>query len=491
MNRPTLSYDLTDGNGAAAFPRDPGRLVTRLGHTGRHFDRLHGGFALTRHTLNEPRGAVGVWVCPLDDLGTQAQYPQHRAHNHGYDQYVFLSDRESPLDPRPAQFAMYFHTYWHPVFMAKWHRGGYDELCWTPRPGASAMAGHLRLPRDRWTHLACSWDRERGDYRLYVNGWFVGAQDTTYEGVLPQQPAGPILYGGAPRVAYGRADFWDQQVTADEIRQFVTSSDYPLDAETEEEVQRVHGHKPLRAFEHPQLDREGWEPKLRVSLTQQEDLLAFYHQGANNGTTVSSEGTRIQTPSLEAFFDQPDPPGGDTTRMYLWTRQCFEGDLYVTFRFRIHRPGGLALLMTQAAGMHGEDFLHTYHPRTDGAMKMVCWEDVRNYHWEFMRQMHDIRNDVINHAMLKNPWYCPVAYQALDEPWEMDRTYRLHYLQRGNHIVGAIDDRVVIDAHDSPWTNNGPVLRNGAVALRCMMRTDMTFRDLEIYNRDPGLEPLV
>jgi hypothetical protein len=489
MHPPPFTYDLTRPSEGVHFPRNEGRIVWRAGRAGRHFDELHGGFALLRHTLGSDRGTVGVWLCPLDDLATQAQHPQHRAHNPGYDQYIFLSDRESPLDPRPAQFAMYMHTYWHPVFMAKWHRGGYDELCWTPQRGALALAGHLRLPRDRWVHLACTWDRKRGDYGLFVNGWRVGAHDRTYDGVLPQQPAGPVIYGGAPRVAYGQVDFWDQPLEAQRLRTVVEQADFPLDAQVDLEVQQVHGHAAPPAFDVPDTTADGWQPRLDLPLTREEDLLSFYHQGGNNGTSISDRGLRVQTPPLQGFLEQPEPPGGDTTRMYLWTRQTFEGDLYVTFKFRIHQPSGLALLMTQAAGMHGEDFLHTYHPRNDGAMTMVCWEDVRNYHWEFMRQMQDVRNDVINHAMLKNPWYCPMAYRALGQPWAIDRTYTLHYLQRGDHLVGAIDDQKVIDVVDSSWGNNGPVLRHGAVALRCMMETDITFSDIKIYDRIPELGP--
>lgn len=75
--------------------------------------------------------------------------------------------------------------------------------------------------------------------------------------------------------------------------------------------------------------------------------------------------------------------------MYLWTRDVFEGDLYLTAEFRIHQHGGLALWMLQAAGMQGEDFLSDYPLRSDGAMSTVITEDVRNYHWEFYREMVD------------------------------------------------------------------------------------------------------
>lgn len=486
MTQPLYRYrfgENTEGSLPPAFPRGPGRTVTRMGRPAVVFDRLHSGFALTRNTLQADRGTAALWVCPLDDITSQAQHPQHREHNPGYDHYIFLSDLEQPIDARPAQFALYLHTWWHPVFMAKWARGDYQSLFWSHDRGAIAIANHMRLHRDRWQHLACSWDRTRGLYKIYVNGVLVGTEDKSYEGVIPNQPAGPVAYGGAPRTAYGEVSFYDDVLADDQVHALAHDGSYPLDPELYRETKKEHAHGEPAEFTPPDLNADGWSSQLELPLTRDEDLLAFYHQGCNNGTSVSENGLRVTTPELGNYYDAPKPPWGDQTRMYLWTRQTFEGDLYVTFEFELHRHGGLALLMTQAAGMHGEDFIHTYHPRVDGSMSMVCWEDVRNYHWEYMREMCDIRNDVATHAMLKNPWYKPMSYLATQDQWELGRTYRLHYLQRGNHILGAIDNVKVIDAVDTSWDNNGPVLRNGAVALRCMMRTDMTFRNLAIYNR--------
>ena len=173
----------------------------------------------------------------------------------------------------------------------------------------------------------------------------------------------------------------------------------------------------------------------------------------------------------------------DMTRMYLWTRQVWQGDLFVTFEFKLHSHGGLALLMVQAAGMQGEDFLNDYPLRSDGSMQVVHREDVRNYHWEFFREMCDCRNDLVSHGCFKNPWLRPLSYQIENRTWELDRWYRLTFVQEGARLRGAIDNVTVIDVHDTGFDNNGPVLRHGRVALRAMMRTDMTFRSFEIHTR--------
>jgi len=196
---------------------------------------------------------------------------------------------------------------------------------------------------------------------------------------------------------------------------------------------------------------------------------------------------RVTTPSFEEYYKRMGKTRTgqqlDMTRMYLWTRQVMQGDLAVSFEFKIHRHGGLALLMVQAAGMQGEDFLDDYPLRSDGSMQVVHREDVRNYHWEFYREMADCRNDLVSHGCFKNPWLRPMNYQIENRTWETDRWYRLTFLQECSRLRGAIDGVTVMDVLDTGFDNNGPVLRHGRIALRAMMRTDMTFRNFEVQSR--------
>ena len=97
--------------------------------------------------------------------------------------------------------------------------------------------------------------------------------------------------------------------------------------------------------------------------------------------------------------------------------------------------------------------------------------------------MTDCRNDLASHACIKNPWFRPLAYQVENRRWELDRWYQLTYIQEGNRIRGAIDNTTVIDVADNGFDNNGPVLRNGHIAIRCMMRSDITFRNLDVWTR--------
>jgi hypothetical protein len=97
--------------------------------------------------------------------------------------------------------------------------------------------------------------------------------------------------------------------------------------------------------------------------------------------------------------------------------------------------------------------------------------------------MFDTRNDLVSHAVIKNPWHCPVAFQIENRHWELDRWYRVTFLQEESRLRGAIDNVTVFDTTDNGLTNNGPVMRQGRIALRVMMRSDITFRNLEISNR--------
>jgi hypothetical protein len=97
--------------------------------------------------------------------------------------------------------------------------------------------------------------------------------------------------------------------------------------------------------------------------------------------------------------------------------------------------------------------------------------------------MLDTRNDLVTHAMLKNPWFKPIAFQVENRRWELNRWYKLEFLQEGGRIRGAIDGVAVIDLEDNGFDNNGPVLKHGHVAIRCMMRTDMVIRNLQVRDR--------
>jgi Domain of unknown function (DUF1961) len=467
----------------------PARIIAHGGRAGLNFTGIRGRLVLPEHTLNEPEGSALIWVLSLDDLFPAAQHAQHKVSNRQSDKFVFLSDREAVREVDGAFFTLCYHSYWHPVFYAKFFTGPIMQGVWAPKPKACAMAGHFELERMQWYQLAVTWNHAAGRYRVYANGVLVAAEDASAPRPFDHDRCGPLLYAGNPALAFSEFAFFDQELAPGELRERFAAEATGACPELQGRLERHWGGTGLPQIELP-VGAE-WRETLALPLNRAADLEKFFHQGGTPTVQTTGEGLRITTPGLDQFFknrtslEERHDVGFDMTRMYLWSHQVFEGDIHASFEFKLHQHGGLCLFMAQAAGMQGEDFLEDYFLRADGRMITVCWEDVRNYHWEFYREICDVRNDVVSHAMLKNPWYRPMAFQVEDRQWELERWYRLDFFQQGARIRGAIDGVQVIDVTDSGFDNNGPVLRRGRVCIRCMMRTDMTVRNLSVRER-PG-----
>lgn len=480
--KPIFSYNLADKSfGSDLVQATAPRKIEYAGRKGLHLAGIKEHFILPKHTVNETRGSLMMWVLPLQDLAPATHYPTHANSNPNFANFTFLSDRENTGDVDAAQFAIFYNTYWHPVFITKFHRGGFVNMAWRPRQAAFASSNYFEMQRLNWYHLCVTWDRSRGDVSVYANGVLVAIQDTTAELPHVTQPCAPMLYGGNPALAYSEINFYNEIPSVDKIREAFRVGAGTINQELQKGLEKTYEGKGLAPFAWK--SDSSWHETLSLPMNRDEDMLAFFHQGGVTGTTVTSEGTRIVTPTLDEYYKEFHLVKPDPTRMYLWSRKTFEGDLYASFEFKLNKPGGLCLFMAQAAGMQGEDFMKDYFLRSDGSMSMVCWEDVRNYHWEFYRDMVDTRNDKVSHGMIKNPWLKPVAFQVENRKWELDRWYKLEFLQEGNRVRGAIDGVTVIDYADNAFDNNGPIFQNGHIAIRCMMRTDIVIRNLQVKNR--------
>jgi len=481
-SNPTPLFSYPAGEAGVVNLHSSARLIKHEGRNGLTFRSIRGRAALPRHTVGGRRGSLAFWVLPLQEFASAAHHSAQGKSNPYFDRFVFLTDREAVQDIDAANFCLLFSTDWYPVLIGKFMSGssGGGGDAGFLRPLAVMTANHFEMMRLHWYHLAATWDRDKGSYHLYANGILVATSDTTATDKPFEEEPSQTLYFGSPGYAMGDVEFFDAILSPSEIRDLFREGGGAVDSEIQRTLEKRHEGRDLPRFDPP--NAEGWVRRKTLSLQSPEQDTEFFHQGCGPCLHYSQEGLRITTPPMEDFARKQGAKN-DMTRMYLWTRDVFEGDLHVTAEFKIHKHGGLALWMFQAAGMQGEDFLADYPLRSDGAMSMVCWEDVRNYHWEFYREMIDTRNDLVSHALIKNPWFCPLAFQMENRRWELDRWYRVTFVQEKNRLRGAIDDVMVFDVSDSGTTNNGPVLRQGHVALRVMMRSDVTFRNLEISNR--------
>ena len=508
LPEPVFSYDpaAREAGGVRVFDgAAPSRVITREGRSGLTFESIRGRAMLPLHTADRLRGTATLWVLPLQDFFPATQLPAHSRSNPYFDRYVFLSDREAVQEIEAANFALLYQSSWHPVFIAKFAQGTVHQGAFGQGHTASAMAGFFSMPALVWHQLAVTWDHEAGVYQLFADGILVGHSDVTVEHPPHDAPA-PALYFGNPAHATGEIAFYDQPLDGPQLRALferglAKTPEAAAGAHTAQAaLKKTYEGNDLPALDwRPTQDTDdaapatdasagaGWSRQLALPLRDYADYAQFFHQGTGPSLRFGPEGLRITTPGFAEFSRRGGKTATgdelDMTRMYLWTRRVFEGDLYVSIDFQLHAHGGLALLMTQASGMQGEDFMADYPLRSTGSMSVVHKEDVRNYHWEFYREMTDTRNDLVSHAVLKNPWLRPVAFQIENRQWELGRWYRLEFLQQGARLRGAIDGVTVFDATDTGFDNNGPVLRKGHVSLRAMMRTDMTFRDLEIWTK--------
>jgi hypothetical protein len=474
---------------AAAHLRhgSPARVIEFDGRSGLNFTGIRGRLAVPEHTLNSPQGSLTLWLAPLDDVDVAPPHSHHAKSNPSFDRFALLSDREAMPEVEAAHFALYYHTWWHPSLIVKWAHGSYFDCYYNLRQRPMAAPGHFAFNRRHWYQMTVTWDRVGGDYRIYANGVLIGTHDTTAT-KLWDDVCGPTLYLGNPAFAFSALAFYDRALDANEVRaahQAEATTPYP---ELAASLHATYEGAGLRAFTPP--NPTGWTTQLELSLTDRADYERFFVQGCGTAVRFTPEGFRFRTPD----FEESATLGGvgsvnkfdtarDMSRMYLWTRQVFEGDLHVSLDFKLNAHGGLALLMTQASGMQREDFLEDYALRINGSMATVFGEDVRNYHWEFYREMCDTRNDLVSHGLMKNPWYRPLGFQMENRRWDLNRWYRLDWVQEGAHLRAAIDGVTVIDVTDSPHDNNGSIFTGGRIALRCMMRTDLVARNLHVRNR--------
>ncbi len=456
--------------------RGPARVVTLDGRSGLNTTSIHSVLQLKAHTMKASRGTVSMWVMSLEDLGTSNAKPTMAVSNPFWTMYPLLSDCPDPQDIVSANFKMLWMNAWHPNLVALFGKDKFYENAFNLPHKALVSVSHFSFKRRRWYNFALSWNYEKEEYRLYVNGIIIGKEDQHRSGKFHRDTIGTSLYLGNPALCYSDIKFYGTTLSEKEVYNQFKKEDSQHDAALEEELQHVYAGKDRKPFNWK--TDATWQIKLNLSLTDPTDLDSFYIQGKPVQVAITNEGLLVETINKEmnaAILD---------SQMYVWTRKPFEGDLYVEYEYKSLRPGGLSLLLTQASGMDREDFMADYPLRKSGRMVMIYGEDVRSYHWEYYREMADMRNDLDNSAFMKQPWNYPLAFGSRGIALAQDTWHKLQFLQIDNKLVGAIDGVIMFDCTDDGFTNNGPVLDFGRIAIRCMLHTKMVFRNLKVYNKE-------
>jgi hypothetical protein len=441
------------------------------GRAGWRATSVHSRLTIPAHTVAGERGTLTLWVLSMEHLAPVPPMPHLLELEPDWRIHTLLSDHPDLRAREKARFHLRYTTDWWRNLSAQFHSQqatGYNAII---------APDHFQFRPRRWYQLAVTWDKPAGQYRLYANGVLVAAENIFLH--MPHETAGPELFAGNPLFALGELCFYQQVLEAAEIGRAYEESGR-VDQQLVEELQQQHAGKNPDRFAWEPIADPTWKQELDCPFTRPDDLKGWWIQGQADSTSITPEGLLVNTApgdSRQHGLKQ------NKVEMYLWSEQLFRGDLALQVDFQLLAPNGLALIMVHSSGMQREDFMSDYPRRADGSMKMVCWENVRSYHWEFYRETDNTRNDVATHLLVKNPWMYGLAYQAMPQRLEPGAWHRLQYVQEAGRIRGSIDGVRIFDVEDAPHNYTGPVYDFGRIALRCKFKTKMLYRDLKVWTR--------
>jgi hypothetical protein len=441
--------------------------------------------------INEPQGSLILWVLPREDFATSVNSPWMASREPEHYNYVLLGDTPDAARMSEHRFALVYSRSWYDQMYAKWHRGDIydfssgDGMYIPGREKAFVSLGHLNLTRGHWMQIGLTWNEAKNDCRLFLNGLLVQTS-TSFDYPLLREANSGTIHAGHPLFSFGEMAVFDEVLSEEDFCAAYAENAPAGNGEIDRALHRTHSGKSVPAL---RWSADGdWEEKTSLPLNRPEDLARFYVQGMTQAPTITPEGLRVHTSDipvcqLEKPADWSSEEPWDPTQVYLWLEDHFSGDFAVEYEFKALQNHGLSLLMVRAASLHGDEFLKTQPRRISGAMRLVCWENVRNYHWEYYRQLEGARIDVASHVLVKNPYLHPLAYQVTDSKLAPDQWHKIQFVHEANRLRGAIDGLQIFDVTDDPFAGFGPVFRTGTLAIRCMAQTDMVFRNLKVWTK--------
>lgn len=451
----------------------PHRFRTVRGRTGLQVLSLHTRAVVTTELPRSPQGTVSFWFSPLEDL-TFLSKPNGSSSKVAFD-FPFFADVFPPRRVTQARFAVNF-TVGYPALMARFAAGEvWRKLDYGLAPFVYAEKAVLR--RGAWYHVALTWDRAAKTLVLFLNGLMAGhnLRADNFE-----EPAAELFLGN-PSIVLADLRLEARVAGPEEMAAAYAAGRPPTNQLADADTRQLLVPGYLAPLD---LRRDAaWKPALECAFTRAGDLEQWVRQGPR----LHLEDFRMET-SAEGLLLRTPSPVHTETRMYLWSQRTFEGDQWIEFDFRLESPRGLALLATCVSGMQREDFFADHGVPATGSMGTIL-NDVRCYHWEFVRRVEAMRNDVETQYVAKNAVGVKLISRCVPR-LEQNRWYRLRFVKAGARLHGAFDGQTVFDVRDNAWTNNGPVYDFGRIGLRHMYDTALRYRNLVVYQRDSGDDAL-
>lgn len=474
------------------------RWIQHQGRTGIHATSVHSRIKISRHGINQKQGAVSLWAMALEEMNMQHsssasetvkadpnRYKQSEPH---FQYYTLLSDQKEIRRYDKAHFALGWNSDFYPMLYTKFGIGSIYMDMYEPLYKPFLGAGHFHWLKEKWYQFLVTWDEEKGLYTLAVNGIVANRQNPYHPYSSKKEACGKTLYLGNPRLVLSDLTFHDRFLNDSEIKNAFLSEGGKQNSEETQSTQslfRVKKREKFKSFVTPE-----WKTHFEDPLSKKNSLSHFYIQGRSQHVQQTSEGIKIETPSKSLWkgdtaFTEMVKKGYDPLQVYIWLTTPYEGDVSISYEFKPLKNGGLSLLMTNACGMQGENFLADHPKRTTGSMSVVCWENVRNYHWEYFREVRDARQDAASHVLMKNPWFHPLHYSCDPQLLKINQWHQISWEKKGNHVQGAIDGKTIFDFEDDSDPNHGASTSCGTIAIRCMIETSMLFRNLKIKVKPP------
>lgn len=473
---------LADASALAAgeVVNGPARVLELKGRKGINPTSIHTTIKLTAgHSLNDPKGTLVLWFFALEDLAASFLAPHMKIDNEHFASYAFLSDHEVPRNVAEANFSFEWNRF--NEFRAKFFKGTiYPSLKgFEPPQKAWVQAVPFNyFQKHRWYQLAVTWDDAAKSASLFVNGILIGKSDIFNKDFFRDR-CGDVLYAGCPALCHGAIEFYPSVLSGGEIYKTYRSGAPDFDAEIEKELKHRFEGTDLEDFTFkPGPD---WIKQFDIDFQNPaEQIKEFYIQGQVDSVKPAGhpEGLLIETPDIPYGTREAFP-----RQVYIWSNRTFEGNIYVEFEWKSLKPNGLSLLMIQASGMTREDFMADYPKKKSGIMQTVHEENVRNYHWEFYREMNDVRNDTGTAFSRKNPFAYRIGFGSAPKPFTINQWHKLQIVQIEGKVRGAIDGKILLDFEDNSRTNTGCILNYGHIAIRCMVHTAVVYRKLKVFTQ--------
>jgi hypothetical protein len=465
----------------------PFRKISHNGRSGVNATSIHSRISIPKHSINERQGSLTFWVMPIESLHPTSVPFHIMPYEPSYNVYALLSDNKELKKIEEARFSLFYSSHKFREITAKFNRGGYHEDCLYPDLAIASSGENVSMEAKNWYQIGATWDRDTNSYFVYINGIRIGSASLFAKEMLDED-CGEVLFAGNPTFALSTLSFYDTTFDDAAMAQAFKDEATYINQDIQEALLETHVGASLKRFTWKPLDTK-WELKMDVPLNRPEDFNLFHVQGCPTTPRITEKGLLFETNMVRTesakFPKNTTPPAEveDPDQVYFWTNQFFEGDLAVEYDFMPLQENGLSVLVFQASGMQHEDFMSDYPLRTSGCMRTIWGENVRNYDWEYWREMDDIRHDTESHIFNKQPWGFQLAHQSQPRQWTHNEWHHIQLVQEGQRLRGTIDGVLIFDVIDSPDMQQGPTFNCGHIAIRCMWKTKMLVKDFKVYNK--------